>query len=88
MSFRDWIDVPALKAQSKHITGVVGALFSFFVISTMGKYLIGPGRFSDYLGFVDRFVLFVVILVFGVRLVYYFIKGSGGNGHADIVLVV
>jgi hypothetical protein len=84
---REWIDLSALKGQSKHTSAVAGALLSFYLISLLAKWIIGPGKLATVIGYVDEFVLVVVVLLYAIRLLYDIFKGLRGNGNASFVLV-
>ena len=88
MSIKDWIDIPALQGQSRHLTAVAGVLLSLFIISHLAKLLFGEGLLVTSLDYIDKFLAFVAILFYGGRLVYHLVKVEKGTGHANFSLVV
>lgn len=87
MQLKEWIDVQALKGQSKHTTAVAGAFVSFYLVSLLAKWIVGPGELATAIGYIDKFVLVVLLLLYAGRLLYDIFKGLRGNGNASIVLV-
>jgi hypothetical protein len=86
---QDWIDVPALKRQSKHTTAVAGVLVSLFIISHLANWLFGKGGLVPYLAYLDDFLTIVAVLFYGGRMVYHILREGkvNGNGNGRLVLV-
>jgi hypothetical protein len=86
VAIKDWIDIPALQSQSRHATAVIGVLFSLFIITHLAKFLFGEGILVIYLVYIDDFLTWVVVLLYGLAWVYHILK-EGWKGHANFVLV-
>jgi hypothetical protein len=81
MSVQDWIDIPAVQAQSRHLTAVGAAVLTFLLLSSLVGWVVGPGFIRNLIEGTDGVVLASLVVVYGFRVVYYHaIKGSGG-GH-------
>ncbi len=87
MSFRDWVDLHALKSQSRHTTAVAGALLSFYLVTLLARHIIGPGRLATAIGYIDDVVLVSLVLLYAKRLLYDIYRELKGNGNSSLVLV-
>jgi hypothetical protein len=87
VALKDWVHISALQAESRRTTAVAAALLSFFIISWLVKWAVGPGRLATWIGYIDDFVLVVVFLFYAGRLLYDVFKELTGAGNANVALV-
>lgn len=85
MQLQDWIDVPALKGQSKHTTAVAGVIVSLFLISRLASWLLGDIGLVCYIKRIDDILTVVAVLFYGARMIYHMVKGGKVNGSLVMV---
>lgn len=83
----DWIDIPGLQGQSRHLSAVAGVLASLFIITHLAKLFFGEGTFVTGLVYFDDFLSALGVVFYGSRLVYDMLKREWGRRHGNLILV-
>lgn len=88
MPIGDWVDLPVLKIISRHTVGAVAALMSYFIVSRLLEWLVGPGMMRDLVEYSDQFILGAIFLYFILTVGYDLYREFKKNaGTSSFVLV-
>lgn len=86
MAIKDWINLTSIQAEARRLSAMIAALVSFLVLSTLVTKIVGPGWLTTCIGYVEKFVLLVLVLFYAGRLLYDVYLEIKGTGHGLLVV--
>jgi hypothetical protein len=75
MSLSEWLDFKTLKLLSQHTSAIGGAVVSFWVISKLVRATAGIGMYSDFVEYLEKFILAMLLIWFTWQMALLLWKG-------------
>ena len=74
MSLADWFDVRGLQAIARHTGLAAAAILSFIVVHWLVQWGLGPGWWSTFVEYLEKFLIVALFVVFVLKIGYDFLK--------------